>query len=400
MALTHSDSIARDLGFANQDEEFWWRATAPSLSCLLASCQYTEDDQLSHLRWYHRFIISALGPRPIPGKKPLFQPCPVFDGSACELSINFKERSQARTVRFTIEATGLEAGTAADPFNQDATKRLLLDMAAAVPGLDLKHFDMFVDSFFLPPSVADSLVPRLPAGTPLSQVWVAFDLLRGGKLMAKVYFMPILKWIHTGVPTTKELVFAAARKCSGNYGAYDAPIALLDSYLESFLRGERPSVEMVAIDCADTPDSRIKVYLRTGANTLARAKDLLSLGGRLSGELALLAGLEALTELWPILFRLSTDDDEIADMESFEVFPKGSYCGCAIEMRPGREIPETKLHIPVRKIRGTDAQICKSLAAWFAKRGHVEFAAAYKTDLETALYVHPLILGHRTCHVC
>lgn len=381
MAQTHCESIGQELGFANEDQEFWWRATAPSLGQLLASCQYSDEEQRSHLRWYRRFIIPALGPRPIPGKKPLFQPCPVFDGSACELSINFKERSRARTVRFTIEATGYEAGTAKDPFNQDASTHLLWTMVDNVPGMDLRHFDIFADEFFLPSEAAATAVSRLPAGTPLSQIWLAFDLLRGGKILAKVYFMPILKWALTGAPTTKDLVFATARRCSGKHGAYDAPIDLLDGYLESFPRGRGPTAEMVAIDCVDSPDSRIKVYLRTGANTLARAKDLLSLGGRLSGERSVQAGLEALTELWPMLFRLGPDKD----VDNVEVFPAGSYCGCAIESKPGQTLPETKLHIPVRKIQGTDAQICESLTAWFRRRGHGEFAAAYKTDLETAL---------------
>jgi DMATS type aromatic prenyltransferase len=239
MAQTLCDSVARR-GFVNQDQEFRWRATAPSLGYLLASCQYSEEDQLSHLSWYRRFIISALGLRPIPGKKPRFQPCPVFDGSACELSINFKERSPDRTVRFTIEVIGFKAGTAADPFNQDATKNLLRAMAAEMPGLDLQHFDTFVDDFFLPPEVAETLVPLVPAGTPPSQVWLALNLHCGKKIIAEVYFMPVIKWIHTGALTTMDLVFATARKCSGKHGAYKAPTALLDSYLESVPRGEGP----------------------------------------------------------------------------------------------------------------------------------------------------------------
>lgn len=371
------DSVAQSLGFPNEHQKFWWRATAPSLGHLLANCQYSEEDQLAHLRWYHRFIIPALGPRPIPGRKAKFEPCPVFDGSACEHSINWRELDPARTVRFTIEATGFQAGTAADPFNQEETKHLLRKMAKEVPDLDLKQFELFVNELFLSNGTAETLMPKLPAGTPLSQVWVAFDLLRG-KLMAKVYFMPILKWIHTDTPT-KTLVFDAARKHDGKYGTYEASIALLDSYLESFASGEGPAVEMVAIDCIDSPNSRVKVYLRTGVNTLAKAKQIYSLGDRLSGEV-IEAGIEKLGELWPILFRLEGDD-----IENTEVFPSGSYCGCAVEMKPGHAEPETKIHIPVRKIEGTDAQLCESLSTWFRRRGHGEFAAAYKKNLAAAL---------------
>ena len=195
--------------------------------------------------------------------------------------------------------------------------------------------------------------------------------------MAKAYFMPILKWLEIGT-ATKDLVFAAVRACDRR-GSYDAPVRLLDGFLVE--SGGTFVVEMVAIDCVDSPDARIKVYLRTGVNTLARAKHVLTLGGRLSGA-TMEEGLAALSDLWPILFR----PGEGADAETAEIFPAGSYCGCAVEMKVGREEPETKLHIPVRKMMGaTDAQICESLAAWFQKRGHSGFSATYKKDLEYVL---------------
>jgi len=391
----------------DEDHAFWWRATGPSLGRLLAVSEYDPQDQARHLAWYRRFIPAALGPRPVAGTPALFQPCPVFDGSACELSTNFQECSTAHTVRFTIEATGRDAGTPADPFNQNETARLLRAMAAtgAVPGLALDHFDVFADRFFFPPDRAQALLPRVPARTPLSQVWVAFDLLRGGGVLAKVYFMPTLQWVDRGVPT-KDLVFAAARACGECHGRYDEAIAMLDGYLV-LGNGDGdapPVVEMAAVDCLRSADARIKVYLRTNANTLQRVKRLLTLGGRLAGP-TIDAGLEALSELWPLLFRLDPPGDADADVdvesgaasvaawhnrvERAEVFPEGSYCGCAVEMRPGRSEPETKLHMPVRKIPGTDAQICQSLASWFAKRGHAEFGASYQANLEQVLCVRP-----------
>jgi DMATS type aromatic prenyltransferase len=375
---TPADNVSQSLGFPNEDQEFWWRATAVSLGRLLANCRYSEEGQVTHLRWYHRFIIEALGPRPIPGVKPRFQPCPVFDGSACELSVNWKESTPERTVRFTIEATGFDAGTEADPFNQDETKVLLRKMARETPDIDLRRFDYFASKLFLSSQEAKTVVRKIPPGTPLSQVWVAFDLL-DGKIMPKVYFMPVLKWISTDIPS-KTLVLDLARGCNGAYGNFDASVDILNSYLNSFPPREAPVVEMVAIDCIDSPKSRIKIYLRTSVNTLARAKRAFTLGGRLSGDV-IDEGLQALASLWPILFRLPSDHD----VEDVEVFRDGSYCGNAIEMKPGHAEPEVKIHIPVSKIPGTDAQICESLSAWFRLRGHDQFAADYQKDLAAAL---------------
>jgi DMATS type aromatic prenyltransferase len=371
------DAVAQELRFPNPDQEFWWQATAPSLGRLLASCQYSTRDQSTHLRWYGRFIVPALGPRPILGVKPKFQPCPVYDGSAVEHSINWRELDSKRTVRFTIEAVCYGAGTDADPFNQKATRTLLTNIAKETPGLNLERFDIFANRLFFSAEAAKSLIPRIPSGTPLSQVWVAFDLLCG-EFMAKAYFMPVLKMIETNV-TTKNLVFDALHECNGQYGSFEAPLSVLDSYLESFPPEEPQVVEMVAVDCIDSPTARIKIYLRTTVNTLAKAKKAFCLGGRLTGP-TIEEGLQALGELWPILFRIASDD-----IEDHKVFSDGSYCGNAIEMRPGHAEPEVKIHIPVRKIKGTDAQICESLSSWFQRRGHAEFAAAYKEELKTAL---------------
>ena len=373
------DSLTENARFENEDQKFWWYATAISLSRLLAVCKYNEERRHQLLSWYRRFILPALGPRPIRGVKPNFEPCLVFDGSACELSMNWKELDPHRTVRFTIEATGSRAGTSADPFNQDETTALLRSMSEALPDLDLTQFEHFAAAFFLPGDAADNLAAKLPADTPLSQVWVAFDLLRD-HVMAKVYFIPLLKWIHTGTPTRK-LVREAVVQCNSKFGGYDASFAVLDSFLDSFPPSEAPHIEMVAIDCNDTPSSRVKIYLRTAVNTLTKAREAYTLGGRLCGQ-DVAAAIEALDEFWPIIFRLKGPNSE-----EKEVFEDGSGCGYAIEMKPGATEPEVKIHIPVRKIDGSDKQICESLSAWFKKRGNMKLATTYKEELEGVLYV-------------
>ncbi|KAK1758060.1 tryptophan dimethylallyltransferase-domain-containing protein [Echria macrotheca] len=394
-AISTYDSVLQDAAFSSEDEEFWWLATAPSLSHLLESCQYTREDQLNYLRWYRSFIAPAFGPRPRLGLKPLFQPCPVYDGSACELSINWKESSPTQTVRFTMEATGYQAGTALDPFNQEETRSLLSRMASEVPSLDLYQFEKFAGEFFLSRKEAEAIIPKIPPGTPLSQAWLAFDLEQGSSSMAKVYFMPILKWLQTGIPTN-SLVFDAVRRCGKKDSSYDASVAILDRYIKTFPPNKGPVVEMVAIDCVDSPNSRIKIYLRTTVTTLAQAKETYTLGSQLSGQ-TVETGLKALSELWPILFRL----EDKRDMEHTEVLPNGSYCGFAIEMRAGQEVPEIKIHIPVRKIGGTDAQLCQSLSTCpnhdikgtNGTHTFVSFTYTQRTGCYMTMYYSTKILG-------
>ncbi|KAK0710368.1 tryptophan dimethylallyltransferase-domain-containing protein [Apiosordaria backusii] len=210
--------------------------------------------------------------------------------------------------------------------------------------------------------------------------------------MAKVYFMPFLKWLHTSAssisPTiaTKDIVFDIARQCNGPYGSYDHPIALLDLYLCSFASGQfQPMVEMVAIDCVDSPGARIKCYLRTGVTTLQQAREAMTLGGRIkNGDTD--ATLELLGELWGVLFRSKVGSHE--EIETKSVLVEGAYCHLAVEMKAGDPgSVETKLHIPVNKVADgglSDEVICAGLGEWFAKRGHGEFDGGYRKELAEA----------------
>jgi tryptophan 7-dimethylallyltransferase len=364
-------------GAEDDDQQFWWQTTAVPLSRLLAVCEYTEERQRHLLDWYRKYILTALGPRPIRGIKPKFEPCLVFDGSACELSMNWKEREPNRTVRFTIEATGHEAGTPTDPFNQRTTETLLRNMASEFKSFDLSQFEHFAKHFFLPNEAAESLHAKMPADTPLSQVWVAFDLLHDS-IMAKVYFIPLLKWIHTGT-RTRDLVKQALTSCGDKYGPYDAAFGLLETYIDKIPPDQAPHIEMLAVDCIDSPKHRVKIYLRTNVNTLAKARHAYTLAGSLAGP-AVETALAALNEFWPIIFRL-----EEKDIDDVMVLPEGSGCGYAIEMRPGVAEPEVKIHIPVRKIERTDEQLCDSLAAWFGRRGRSDLASIYLDSLRSVL---------------
>ncbi|KAK0663389.1 aromatic prenyltransferase [Cercophora samala] len=374
----------------DDSNDFWHETTALPFIKMLQSSGYSNEDIETHSKWYNRFIIPALGPRPQAGKKPLFDARITADGSPIELSVNFKETSNVRTVRFTIEATGPEAGTPTDPYNQEETTRLLQAMANSIPSIHLGQYKTFSHNLFLPATTAPSLLPKVLHGTPLSltQAWVAFDLAHGGGIMAKVYFMPFLKWLHTASSSspamaTKDLVFDIARQCNGPFGSYDHPISLLDSYLSSFPSGSfQPTVEMVAIDCIDSPSARIKCYLRTNVTTLQQAKEAMTLGGRIKTE-DTEATLQLLGELWELLLRSKIGSGE--DIETKSVLVEGAYCHLAVEMKPG--FPgsvETKLHIPVNKVDGglRDEVICAGLGEWFAKRGHGEFGGSYRKELK------------------
>jgi tryptophan 7-dimethylallyltransferase len=197
--------------------------------------------------------------------------------------------------------------------------------------------------------------------------------------MAKAYFVPQLKATYTGVSQNK-VVFDSIRSWSK---AYSSSVAALESHLESLPSDQNPQPFLVAIDCDNSPTSRIKVYLNnTSVDTLAKAKDMFCLGGRLSSP-TIAGGIKAIEEWWYHIFELNGQADDQ------KVLFDGLSCVFAFELRPTEEgqDPEidVKLHVPVWVLGKTDAQISERLSAWFKTRNHDAFADRYLEDLEYAL---------------
>ncbi|KAK8037823.1 Indole prenyltransferase tdiB [Apiospora marii] len=389
---THSalDAVNNEIACDREDREYWWATLSPSLAALLERCEYSEQDQQYYLSWFHQHIAPALGPRPRYGK-PFYSSGLTHDNTPLEFSQNWKENSSAQLVRFTIEPVTRASGSAGDPFNQKTARDVLGRIAQDVPGggVDLKRFDHFFRETFVPYEASEEIAAKLQPGQARARVLLAFDLDHGAGLAAKAYFVPQLKATHTGV-SQKQVVFDALRKYQTSAGTYEPSVAALESYLGSLAAEGRPEPEpfLVAIDCDDKPRSRLKVYLnRTSVDTLAKAKHMFTLGGRLAGGPNMAECLRQIDAWWSHVFGVSSETGpEGADKE---VLPANPGCVFALEMFPspeGSREPdmEVKLHIPAWLIGKTDAELGEMLARWFGDHGHGKFSARYLQDLEYA----------------
>ena len=383
-ALSILDQVNQEIQSDRMDQAHWWKAFGPSLATLLQTCQYSDDEQLYYLRWFHQWIAPSLGPRPIDGK-PHYGAWLTYDWSPLEYSINWKEKQPNQTVRFAIEPASPKAGTAADRLNQRSAKDWLTKMAKDVPGVDLTRFDLFLSETNVPDEAADEVLSKMPPTYLRTRVWVAFDLERG-RMVAKAYFVPLMKAIYTG-SSPNTIVFDAIRKCNGLVGSYNASIAVVNSYFESFADGRAPLILSMATDCvADSPESRVKIYVDASIDTLAKAKDMFHLGGRLSGP-AIAVGLKAVGDFWCHLFGLDSSDPEVDEKV---VLTDGEKCLFVFELMPtpeGQEVSDmvVKMHIPAWRIGKTDEQIGGLLSTWFQSHGHDDFATRYQSDLASSL---------------
>lgn len=378
--------VNQEIHLDSEDRAFWWGALSESLASLLQANQYSNEAQLHYLRWFYQWIPPALGPRPIDGK-PYYGSWITHDLSPFEFSLNWKEKSSKQTIRFTIEAVTKQAGTATDPINQLGAKHFLNEISKDVKGLDLTRFNHFLEATNVPDECVDDAIAKHPAGFPRSRVWVAFDLEHSGNLMVKSYFLPHWRAIQSGI-SANTIISDAVRACNGSDGSsYDASLAAIDSYLSTFTRQEdAPQIGLLANDCvSDTAGSRLKIYFRSQADTLNKAKDMYHLSGSLKGA-NIAAGLKGISDFWYHLFGLDSSDPAAADKACI-----GEHkCIFVYEMRStqGSEPDiDVKFHIPMWQLGKTDNEVSELLASWFESHGHPDLAARYQSDLKTALYV-------------
>ncbi|KAK8102048.1 dimethylallyl tryptophan synthase protein [Apiospora sp. TS-2023a] len=324
------DTVNNGISCDVEDREYWCATLSPSLVALLDKCEYSDEDQQYYLRWFHRHIAPALGPRPRYGK-PFYSSGLTHDNTPLEFGQNWKVKSDSQLVCFTIEPVTRESGSAADPFNQRTARDLLCRIAHVVPGgIGIKRFDHFFREAFVPYEASEEIATKLLPGQARARFLLAFDLDHGAGLAAKAYFVPQLKATHTGV-SQKQVVLDALRKYHTTAGTYEPSVAALESYLGSLASEGKPEPEpfLVAIDCDDKPRSRLKAYLnRTSVDTLNNP-----------------------------------------------VAAEGSQ-------GPNMEV---KLHIPAWLVGKTDAELGEMLSQWFKKHGHDMFSAKYLQDLEFAL---------------
>lgn len=381
---TQADSPDQD------DHAFWSEALGQSLVTLLQTSQYSDKEQLKYLRWFERWILPAMGPRPT-GGKPHYASSFTHDGSPLEYSLNWKEKKQGQTIRFCMEPSNTKSGTVADRLNQQAADEFLTKMKVVedVPGLELTRFRLLLSETNVPDEAVDEVLSKNQPGRPLTRVLIAFDLEPGSNIVAKAYFLPHLRAIATQTPV-KTIVFDAIRKCNGPSGSYDAPVAQLDDFIESFDGDdpETPQVFMLSNDCVlDSPGSRLKVYVDASVPTLAKAKNVFSLGGKITGP-TMVGALKAVEEFWCHLFHV---DSSKAGFEDKVVLPAdGAKCVFVFEMRPvqdGQDAPEieVKMHMHPSWFGETDEKVCRVLSSWFEKHGHGHLAARYQPDLTATL---------------
>jgi DMATS type aromatic prenyltransferase len=287
--------------FATFDQSFWYRKTSP-LSNLLSVAQYPQQLQNEYLYFFHHSIIPALGPGPLALQNWTLNL--THNNSLFEPSWNLQENK--RRVRFTFEPVGPYAGMTADPTNQTLPLAFVECLAGEniCPVLNLDWWHHFTREFFVSPSDSDIATTTilLPDGKVPPTCFLAFDL-------PSTEFAPVLKpylFPHRRAllkrKSRKDVTFDAVKKLHSPTIAILPALSMTESFLstrgdDTFPRSglqqsrnspgigstsKGMSVEMLAFDCIDPSQARIKMCAKTHDTSFANVRERYMLRGRLS----------------------------------------------------------------------------------------------------------------------
>ena len=193
VTTTPYNVISNCFDFENEDQDLWWKDTAPLLQDLMSKARYSLHSQYQHLCFFYKYAIPTLGPLPRLGRQQIEPAVPR--GRSFELSVNFQQAKT--TIRYDFEPTSYLAGTSRDPFNQPTVNQLLAKLAIGGANVNTRLHYHFQSALSL--SKQDIIALR-KAKYDLSakQHMVAWDLKGDANLM-KVYFFPLAKAKAIGV---------------------------------------------------------------------------------------------------------------------------------------------------------------------------------------------------------
>ncbi|KAJ5488073.1 Aromatic prenyltransferase DMATS type [Penicillium expansum] len=355
------------------DAELWNNEVGKMLNMMLELAGYPENSRTIHSEFFRGSVAPSLGHHPRGTGDPLhWKSFMTDDHTPVELSWCWSTALDTPTVRYSVEPIGKWAGQPVDPINTLASLRLLGDALQLSPEMDLYLHRHFQKSLMSPKSSNEDPITQ----NPQSQSFMAFDLLEK-TIVVKQYYLPTWRAL-----AEKKTNFAVVEEAILNVPALGnsllSSFSIFTNYLESFPQETRPAVEIMAIDCLDPLNSRIKVYVRSRSTNLKSVFDTLTIGGKApksSDE------EQSLRELWHSVFGLNQDQSDETPLSQNDHRTGGILY--YFEFKSGTPVPKTKVYLPVRHYAQNDDQIARGLSGFLDRRGKKLATGSYLEGVQT-----------------
>ncbi|RBR19908.1 hypothetical protein FVER53590_12218 [Fusarium verticillioides] len=348
----HLDFKAKEDGIA-----FWTKHTKPVLASLLKSVgDYTSEQQDAHLEFLDNYIIPTMGHAPENGRaRSLLTP----NGSPFETSLNNSDSGKSY-VRFCYEPVfpGSD-GVTEDP----------IPIIAEKTGADLRWFNQFAAEFYPSGEDAVILAEKMPKDTiRIPKVFLAFDLKEDNQTM-KAYFYPVIKWM-TAKKNSDSAGFDLIRRLDPLGPSFGPAIDMIEKY-QTKLYQDPPLTVVIGIDCINPEEgARVKIYIEPQSNTWEAVVQHVTLGGQVTDKTTM-EGLAVLRDMWHILINEPEDKefDEKFSKKILEDKPDVSGACFSWELKPGQDVPEVKIYVPLNQYFKNDKDAAEAMEKVFRKRG-------------------------------
>lgn len=358
----------------------WQNSAGVMLSEMMEMAGYHFQSQRSHFDFFARYVAPALGSHPeVDRKPPPWRSFMTDDGSPIELSWSWSVKESAPIVRYSIEPIGNRAGLSPDCFNTHTGDELVHTIQRSYWGVDLTGYAHFFKELVVCGEGTFAQTITKEDGSN-SQIFLAFDLL-DEKIMLKVYFLPTLRAIETG-QCKLAMVEKAISTLSPHGQSLSGAFSLVCEYIRSLKVGNRPEIEILAVDCVNPALARVKVYLRSRETSFGSVVSMMTLGGRLK-ELSK-EGFASLEELWRLVLSL---DPTISSSEPLHL-NKRRTAGVLyyFELQPSRSYPKPKVYIPVKHYGKNDLEVANGLSTYLKSKGKRLNDMDYRDALQRLWY--------------
>lgn len=333
-------------------QRYWYQTAGYVLGVLLEGAGYSHRSRSDILYRFATLVAPYLGPA-LGLQPPVWESFMTDDHTPIELSWDFHTGVEKPTIRYSIEAIALDAGTATNLSNDGAAddfKKLVLQ---TWPDTNTAWYDHFEQCF------RHGWNDEIPEGHRSVVFW-AFDL--GEKASTpKAYFFPgavAHATKQTNLTIISDAITTAPGYRPGKLDAFNSFASYVDQCPDVGFE-----IDMLAFDLVRPEESRLKIYFRDRRTDFRSVRENMSTGGRVHGP-DFEKGMKNLRKLWDILLG-TTGAPEGQPLPPKDHRTAGILY--MVEFRLGSTTPKVKVYIPARHYAKSDQQVIESLSRFMTE---------------------------------
>ncbi|OAA63434.1 dimethylallyl transferase [Niveomyces insectorum RCEF 264] len=326
----------------DRDSLLWNDEIGSMLTEMLTTAGYSKKSTALHSDFFTSSVTPFLGFHPRGTVAPhVWKSFMTDDHTPVELSWCWSSSKDAPAVRYSVEPISRSASLRVDAANLTANVRLLGDCLPTAPNMDLHLHRHFRNSLTTHDSMGPDEKGVQKSDVPQSQCFIAFDLLEKNNVV-KQYYLPGRRAKEES-RSNWSIVKEAIQNLPGSANSLLSSFDVLVEFIESFPVASRPAVEILAIDCLEPTQSRLKIYVRSLETSFKSVMDMMTLGGRAPKSPD---EEESLRELFIAVFGLNKDTYE-DDQPLREKAHRTGGMLYYFELKSNSKLPKSKIYLPI-----------------------------------------------------